>query len=184
MKTLNLGSGESTYGTHRFDVIKRPQATHVGNIEDPLPFPDEFFEEVYARQIFEHLPNPLNVLLEMKRVCKQGGKIKIITDNGGFVLFHHNRIGVLHGDYRYEGDKIDKKDMHYMFFQPEHLRNFFWKADIEPVSITLERMDNDDKKFLPWFSKLKRYIISLLGKRMGRHKIIAIGKKKIYKGEK
>ncbi|MBU0977075.1 MAG: methyltransferase domain-containing protein [Nanoarchaeota archaeon] len=169
-KVLNLGSGNDTYGDVRMDVIKRPNVTHVGNIEKRLPFKDNTFDEVYCRQVFEHFPNPLSALLEMKRVCKKGGRIRIITDNGGCILLHYNLKRIPHGNYSFTGREVDKRDMHYMFFQPEHLRNFFWKAGIKPTKITLVYSD----KWLGWKEFLLRKFLRLfLGKRLAYQNIIA-----------
>ena len=40
-----------------------------------LPYPDAHFSIVSSRYVFHHLPNPLAVLKEMKRVCKPGGRV-------------------------------------------------------------------------------------------------------------
>jgi SAM-dependent methyltransferase len=40
-----------------------------------LPFPDEEFSIVSSRFVFHHLEDPLTVLKQMKRVCRNGGKV-------------------------------------------------------------------------------------------------------------
>jgi ubiquinone/menaquinone biosynthesis C-methylase UbiE len=42
-----------------------------------LPYPDGHFSIVSSRFVFHHLPDPLAVLLEMKRVCKPGGRVVV-----------------------------------------------------------------------------------------------------------
>lgn len=42
-----------------------------------LPYPDAHFSIVSSRYVFHHLPDPLTVLKEMKRVCKPGGRVEI-----------------------------------------------------------------------------------------------------------
>lgn len=42
-----------------------------------LPYPDEHFSIVTSRFVFHHLPDPLAALKEMKRVCKQGGRVVV-----------------------------------------------------------------------------------------------------------
>ena len=145
-KILNLGCGEDWYGTHRMDIISRPNVNVLGSVDESLPFEDNYFDEVYAKQIFEHIPNPLSFLLECKRVLKKGGKLKLWTDNGNWVLFVYNRIKIVHGNYRYKGDKMDERDMHFQFFQPEHIRNYFWRAAFNRKTIKIELINYFDKR--------------------------------------
>ena len=177
-KILNIGSGNDNYGTHRMDIIKRPNVTHLGDAEKEFPFEDNYFDEVYAKQIFEHLGNPLKFLLECKRVLKKGGKLKIYTDNGNFLLYIFNRIKIVHGDYRYFGDKIDKKDMHFQFFQPEHIRNYFWRTGFNEESFKIELIKGANFKRHPLKQRVIRNILSFLfGKRLGRATIYAEARK-------
>ena len=46
----------------------------IGDIAS-LPFEDASFSVVVSRFAFHHLNNPLQVLREMKRVCKKGGQV-------------------------------------------------------------------------------------------------------------
>jgi SAM-dependent methyltransferase len=178
-KILNAGCGEEMYGTHRIDVFKTNATTEVGNIEEGLPYPDNFFDEVYAKNIFEHMKNPYNFLIEMKRVCKVGGRIRVITDNGNFIFYLWNLCGIKHGDYRYCGTEVRSDDAHYMFFTPEHLRNYFFKANLNIIS----------NKLIPnVYSKRDRLIqktISLfIGKRLGLPHIEVIAIKEEEKNDK
>jgi SAM-dependent methyltransferase len=50
---------------------------HVGDVRS-LPFPDNHFTVVMTRYAFHHLMNPLEVLVEMKRVCQPAGRIVIV----------------------------------------------------------------------------------------------------------
>lgn len=43
-----------------------------------LPFPDSYFDSIIAIEVFEHLPNPEEILDEFKRILKPNGNI-IIT---------------------------------------------------------------------------------------------------------
>jgi len=40
-----------------------------------LPYPDNSFDVVYCHQMLLHLPNPVDALKEMRRVCKPGGLV-------------------------------------------------------------------------------------------------------------
>ena len=52
-------------------------AWHVGDVRS-LPFSDNHFTVVTARYAFHHMREPLEVLVEMKRVCKPSGRIVVI----------------------------------------------------------------------------------------------------------
>jgi len=43
-----------------------------------LPFAEGAFDVVLTRYSFHHMPNPLPVLREMKRVCRRGGRVVVI----------------------------------------------------------------------------------------------------------
>jgi ubiquinone/menaquinone biosynthesis C-methylase UbiE len=97
MLTLDVGCGHDYRGTVNIDL--HPDATehrsknqqdindvdldvkHIPNfvVADchHLPFRDHIFDNVIARHLMEHLPNPLSLLVEMRRVSKH--HITIIT---------------------------------------------------------------------------------------------------------
>lgn len=47
----------------------------------PLPYPDERFDIVVARSVFEHIDDPVTTARELLRVVKPGGLIAAITPN-------------------------------------------------------------------------------------------------------
>ena len=124
IKILNVGCGSQKYGTDFIDIYpsrKEVRKCDVG--KEKFPYKDETFDEVYSKNLFEHIANLPHLLGEMKRVLKKQGKIKILTDNAGFFLFHfplrknnflqHNSNSVRSG----------KEDRHYFLFTPLHLKN-------------------------------------------------------------
>lgn len=77
-------------------LIDRARA-HLGNTGNRLdiiegnvmstPFPDNTFDFVYARYLFQHLPDPVGAAKELKRVLKPGGKLVIFDVDDHFVIF-------------------------------------------------------------------------------------------------
>jgi ubiquinone/menaquinone biosynthesis C-methylase UbiE len=55
-----------------------------GDAQD-LPFDNNFFDIAYCRYLLEHVPDPLRVLMETKRVLKPGGKL-FIQENAILLL--------------------------------------------------------------------------------------------------
>ncbi|MEM5811458.1 MAG: methyltransferase domain-containing protein [Candidatus Aenigmatarchaeota archaeon] len=136
-KILNVGCGRDTYGTDFVD--KYPARVEVKKVDvdkEKLPYPNNFFDEVYSKNLLEHLTNPGFALKEMYRVLKKGGRIVLITDNASYWVWCIGRTH--HGGYR--GFKEDK---HYCLFVPEHLVNYFKRLGLKRVRFKfISRSDN------------------------------------------
>jgi ubiquinone/menaquinone biosynthesis C-methylase UbiE len=137
-RILNVACGGHDYGTDFVDMYpQRPNVIQC-DLENGLPYPDHTFDEVYSRCFFEHLKNPFNMLLEMKRVAKIGGRVRVITDNGSYWVFAlDNRAHT--GGYE-KSEHPD--DQHYSFFTKTHLVHHFTKAGLEVEEV----------KFVEYFS--------------------------------
>jgi len=53
----------------------------VGEAEDFLPFPDDYFDVVICNDVIEHLEQPIVALQNIKRVLKKGGILYLSTPN-------------------------------------------------------------------------------------------------------
>lgn len=137
-RILNVGCGRDTYGTDFVDIYPMREGVIQCDIEKGFPFDDNTFDEVYSHCLYEHLKNPFCVLIEMKRVAKRGGTIRLITDNGSFwatALPNTAHTGA------YESEE-HPDDRHYCFFTKHHLVNHFQKA-----GLTVQEV-----KFVEYFS--------------------------------
>src|SRR6478736_497666 len=138
-RILNVGCGKDTsYGTDFVDMYPINDKVIQCDLEKGFPFEDNLFDEVYSHCLFEHLKNPFAVLMEMKRVAKEGGKIRIITDHGSYWAFVFNNTAHSGG---YEKDE-HPDDRHYSFFTKMHLRHHFAAAGLEVEEV----------KFVEYFS--------------------------------
>ena len=61
---------------------------------EPIPFPDSFFDVVLCHQVAEHLTNADNLFQEIWRVLRAGGRCLLSVPN---LCSLHNRIFVLFG---------------------------------------------------------------------------------------
>lgn len=52
-----------------------------------LPFPDNTFDFIYARFIFEYLEQPIAAATELYRVCKPGGKLLLLDLDSQFTFY-------------------------------------------------------------------------------------------------
>lgn len=78
-----------------------------------LPFEDEVFSIVAALNILEHVENDEKIIQELKRVCRRGGTVLIITSAFPFLWGSHDEAS--HHKRRYKKDSlmqiIKKSDM-------------------------------------------------------------------------
>ena len=128
-KILNLGCGNDTYGTDFVDIYPtRKEVVKCDLIKNKLPYKSNIFDEVFSKNLFEHIPNPLNLLNESKRVLKKGGKLHFLTDNAGFLLFHipFRRNNFL--QHNSNEVRVGSGDRHYFLFTPLHLKNLLEKC--------------------------------------------------------
>jgi ubiquinone/menaquinone biosynthesis C-methylase UbiE len=144
-KILNVGCGNDTYGTHFVDIYPaRKEVIRCDVDEEVLPFPDNSFDEVYAKFVLEHVKNINNFLKKTKKVLKKGGKIIIITDNAGCWAFHFP----LKFDYslqHYDNSIREKKghlDRHYSILTPLHLKNHLSASGFSNIRIKYMWFEN------------------------------------------
>ncbi len=73
---LEIGAGlrENLPHVVQLDAIAYP-STDVSANAEALPFADESFDAVIACALLEHVSQPAEVIREMRRVCKVGGRI-------------------------------------------------------------------------------------------------------------
>jgi len=63
-KILNLGCGLDKYGTHRIDVKPLDKDTIKCDInKEKLPFPNNFFDKVYCRNMIMYVSNYNNFIM-------------------------------------------------------------------------------------------------------------------------
>jgi SAM-dependent methyltransferase len=53
-----------------------------------LPFPDEDFDHIFVCFVLEHLPNPHEVLVRLRRLLRPGGTITVIEGDHESAFFH------------------------------------------------------------------------------------------------
>jgi len=53
----------------------------LSNLNYPLPFRNEVFNMVLARAVLEHILRPYDLLLEIRRVLRKNGVLKVVVPN-------------------------------------------------------------------------------------------------------
>ncbi len=79
MKKLNLGCGrDSKEGYVNLDCVKLPGVNVVHDLNKfPYPFKDEEFDEIICKHILEHITDLNKTMIEIHRILKKGGILKI-----------------------------------------------------------------------------------------------------------
>lgn len=80
-KKLNIGCGKDIIdGFMHLDFIKGPGIDFVHDLNKfPYPLKDNYFSEILAKHIIEHLDDPEKFCEEMWRITPHGGRIIIRT---------------------------------------------------------------------------------------------------------
>jgi ubiquinone/menaquinone biosynthesis C-methylase UbiE len=91
MNKLNLGCGKDIKrGYINLDVVRLDGVDVVTDIERKMPFPDNFFDEIYSSHVLEHVNDLQNVLLELHRISKPESLIKVLVPYFSFFGSHTN----------------------------------------------------------------------------------------------
>ena len=91
---VSIDVSEDSIGAARGAVEKAGISNVSFRIADifDLPFEGESFDHVFVCFVLEHLPNPLEALLKLKRAIKPGGSITVVEgDHGSFYCHPRSR---------------------------------------------------------------------------------------------
>tara|TARA_B100001093_G_scaffold493187_1_gene535089 strand:+ start:40 stop:579 length:540 start_codon:yes stop_codon:yes gene_type:complete len=80
-KILDLGCGKKKrQGAIGVDYSDRHDADIIHDLNVfPYPFADNSIDQVYLDNVLEHLDDPMAVMAEVHRICKNGAEIKVIV---------------------------------------------------------------------------------------------------------
>ncbi len=130
-KILDAGAGESQYKIYceHLDYIAQDFAMYDGvgdskgiqkekrdysNLDivsdiTSIPIENDYFDAVMCIEVFEHLPNPIEALLELNRVLKPGGKLILTAPFASLTHYspYHYATGFNKYFYEHHLKKID-----------------------------------------------------------------------------
>jgi SAM-dependent methyltransferase len=80
-RVLDIGCGANKIlGAIGMDINQRSDADVIHDLDDlPYPFADNQFDEVIGRHVIEHVHNPMAVMVELHRITRHGGLVKLIA---------------------------------------------------------------------------------------------------------
>jgi len=81
LRKLNIGCGRNIKkGYINLDKSKIKGVDVVHDLDKyPWPFKDNYFDEVYGRDVIEHVKDLFNAMREIKRICKNGAIVRLIV---------------------------------------------------------------------------------------------------------
>ena len=153
MKKLNLGCGNDL----REEYINLDVVDYGGNqVHDlniyPYPFEDNFFSEIYASHVLEHLNNFHNSITELYRILKPGGILIVYApfflNTKYFGEPDHKIPFSIRTFDNYEYVK-NKKLRFYEKWKLEHRTNYAGKAQFEVME---KRFIVSNFKILKWLN--------------------------------
>ncbi len=146
-KILDIGSGGSSYGryfpnrlTVDIDPDRNPEIVADAHA---LPFRDGEFEVVLCTEVLEHVKDPIQVISELRRVLKIGGKVILTTR---FVYPLHDTPNDFWRFTEY-GLKLLFKDWRIIDFRSE-------TATFSTIAVLLQRIGFQTKLHMNKISKL------------------------------
>lgn len=76
---LHIGAGNDIKeGWINHDLVALPEIDVVHDLNEfPWPWQDESIDEVYMKDVLEHLPDTIMVMEEIHRICKPGARVYI-----------------------------------------------------------------------------------------------------------
>ncbi len=99
-----------------------------GSLEEPLPFPPESFDAVFAGETLEHLMEPVLALRHIHRVLRPRGKLVVTVPYHGFLK---NLAITLFGFYVH----YHPLSFHVRFFTPRTLSETLRHSDFAPYRV-------------------------------------------------
>lgn len=150
MKKLDLGCGTSKRaGFIGMDRLSLDGVDIVHNLDlMPYPFADNEIDEIWLDQVMEHLFDPLQVMEELHRICKDGATVTI------GVPYFRSHYAVIDPTHRHFFSAF-----WYGYFDPKHV--FFHKYNYTNCCFRLERLEFDREFKLAGVSFFHSWIIKI-----------------------
>ena len=122
-------------------------------------YPNNFFDQVNLCHVIEHVINPLELLIEIKRILKPGGILSLGTPNSGSLLYKFYRYSML---FRMKVPEVIDGLEHTYVFSEKLLANLCKDLDFKILmhySVGLgESISNLKNSKLSFKKKLNRFI--------------------------
>ncbi len=114
---------ERGYAVSALDLEPQYQPALTHNVEDGLPYRDGSFDMVWCTEVIEHLHKPEQLISEIERVLRPGGRAVLTTPNSGWWLYGVVRL------WGWTPQKLQNPD-HKQFFKERDIRKIAYGYDL------------------------------------------------------
>jgi hypothetical protein len=168
---LNLGSGRRLIpGFYSVDQLALPQTDIQADLNEPLTeIPDNSVAEIYSRHTLEHVSRFLELMVELHRVTKPGGRIEIIVPHFSNPYYYsdptHVRFFGLYSFFYFSDEEDQPRRKVPSFYRPERfqvesvrcklLRESIWDKllgfVLQPlINVNLKWLDRYERRLCRW----------------------------------
>lgn len=140
MEKLNLGCPIFCSGYTCVDLHPHQLYVIKSDVLEYLKTNNKKYDEIYSKNLLEHLMNIDDFILYSIMRLNDGGKLIIITDNAEFIPFYiplfinHTGLGA-HAKDEYANHKTHNGTHHYMIFTKMHLYNILNHFMFRQISV-------------------------------------------------
>lgn len=132
------------------DVRDNVGADVVCNLADPLPFPNNHFDQIHASHILEHFPyyRTVGILKEWRRVLIPHGKLIIIVPSFEYIFEMYQKSKVIHRPLIFGAQK-HIGDVHLNVFDYSSLNGELISAGFDNIKTTFQNYELHSECFKP-----------------------------------
>ncbi len=128
-RILDMGCGRNKHpGAVGMDRVNLPEVDLVHNLNQiPYPIKDNFFDEVYATHVIEHMDSVLAVMEEIHRICRPHARVTLITPH------HTDSISWQDPTHQWHLNSYS-----FNYFEPSYHTNHYTQARFKIIRKELE----------------------------------------------
>ncbi|EFK08319.1 methyltransferase domain protein [delta proteobacterium NaphS2] len=124
-------------------------------------FPDAYFDAVHLSHILEHVPKPIEFLMEIHRILKPKGRVIIEVPNESKFPWNYKIINLLQPSH---APRVKMTEKHLSLFTPRTLAQMLLKGGLNPKVVRSEGFGSEGRMQTPMFQKktVKLFILRLV----------------------
>ena len=166
---LHIGGKEVKEGWEILNISHSPGVDYVGDISDLSLFKDNFFTDIYASHVLEHVPHSkvLDTLVGIKRILKPGGKFYVSVPDLDILCYTFiNPLAP--ADLKFDimriifGGQVDENDYHYFGWNEQFMFEFLQQAGFSDAQrLTSFNLFKDTSDYKPYGFPISLNVVAI-----------------------